>query len=120
MGQEIEVTIPVTTEETVTASREMMSVLILGDGNIYWKVETIYGGKTVKTEWYNVPFSELAMGMVVPEGHPDPFSMTYLEAIEGTLWAKTDEIDALPEGTPDEIRVKHQRYGVQFEYHISR
>lgn len=110
MPQNKQVTIKVFQEQTVTAVRELVDVLIVGDGNIYWKVHTKYDGSIIKKEWYNVPFSQLAV--LETDGG------TFLEEIEATLWATSDEIDAMAEGTDEEKLAKALRYGIIYSYHV--
>jgi hypothetical protein len=111
MPQNKEVQVKTFQEQTVTAIRMLITVLIIGDGNIYWEVYTIYNNEVLKKEWYNVPFAELA-GLETNGG-------TFLQEIEATLWEKSDEIDAMPETTVEERIAKNLRYGIMYSYHIN-
>lgn len=111
MPQNKQIVVKVFEEQTVTAVRQLIDVLIIGDGNIYWKVFTIYNGEIIKKESYNVPFSELAF--LETDGG------TFLEEIEATLWAKSDEIDSMPETTDAEKLAKSIRYGVLYSYYVN-
>ena len=112
MPIQVQTSITVENQQKVTAEREIENILILTSSNVYWEVWTRYSGKCYKKEFYSMPIADFIS--------INTSGKSFAEDIETTLWAKAALIDAMPENTPETIRLKRQSYGILFTYHINR
>jgi len=76
-------------------------------GRYYWEIDSIYNNIVVKRQYYNTPYEDIAT---------DPTTVGEMDAeVESILFVRSNEIDALPETTQEEIDVKNELLGIDFE-----
>jgi hypothetical protein len=115
--------VPVEQNEMKTVTREIHNILILTTSNVYWEVWTwdgiLYPNNdlvkdpsctAIKREFYNIPFMDIYKEAVNGE---------IAGEIERILWIISESIDALPETTMEERRIKFSRTSA-FSYNINQ